>query len=408
MLLSTTLKIALGSLATNKLRTALTMLGVIIGVGAVIAMLGLGNAFSEKIRGQIDLMGTNLLFVRPGQRGGPGMGARQAVQTLTPEDAEAIIALPGVKAVSPSSNNSGQLKAGNHNSNTAGISGVAPSIFSIQNFVIEHGRVFTDQEVTRGARVAVLGPVTAGELFPGQDAVGQVVKIKGISFRVIGQTKAKGSQGRMNPDDQVFVPYTTALKQIPPRRTFLQFIAVSTVDKESLKSVTEEINKLLHQRHRIRSGEPDDFNVENLTEFLETAQTISFVLMVFLATVASISLIVGGIGIMNIMLATVAERTREIGVRKALGAKNHNILFQFMVEALVLTLGGGFIGLLSGWGLMMGVAFGAKQWLELAPRLQWWVVILSIAVATGVGLISGLYPAYRASRLDPVVALRYE
>ena len=406
-MLWTTLKIALASLTSNKLRSVLTMLGVIIGVGAVIAMLSLGSAFGQLIEGQITWLGTNVLYVRAGQvRHGPPMAA----QTLTPEDAEALLAVRNVRAVSPSAMKSATIKAGNKTSGSAMISGVAPSGFVIENIQIESGRIFTDAEVRRGARVGVIGPKLAEDIFPGIDPVGRDLRIGSVHFRVIGLTKAIGDKGGFNPDDRIIIPYTTAMRQLVPRRDYVPMIAVSVADKDAMAQVTEDITQLLRRRHRLRAEEENDFSVQNLAEILETLQKVTVYLTMFLGTVAAISLVVGGIGIMNIMLATVAERTREIGVRKALGAKDRDILRQFLIEALVITLGGGLLGLLLGWSVMAAGAWALAQWakLELSATLQWWVVATSVAVSTGVGLLSGLYPAWRASQLDPIAALRYE
>jgi putative ABC transport system permease protein len=397
----------LASLTTNKLRSVLTMLGVIIGVGAVIAMLSLGSAFGQLIEGQISWLGTNVLYIRAGQqRRGPPM----ATQTLTPEDAEALLAVRNVRAVSPAAMNSATIKAGNKSSASAMISGVAPSGFVIENIQIERGRIFTDAEVHRGARVGVIGPKLAEDLFPGVDPVGRDLRIGSARFRVIGLTTAIGDKGGFNPDDRIIIPYTTAMRQLVPRRDHLSMISVSVADKNSIPQVIEDITQLLRRRHRLRAEEESDFSIQSLSEILETLQKVTVYLTLFLGTVAAISLVVGGIGIMNIMLATVAERTREIGIRKALGAKARDILRQFLIEALVITLGGGLLGLLLGWSVMALGAWALHQWakLQLSATLQWWVVGVSVAVSTAVGLVSGLYPAWRASRLDPIAALRYE
>ncbi|MCG3180900.1 MAG: Macrolide export ATP-binding/permease protein MacB [Phycisphaerae bacterium] len=405
MLIWTTIKIALASLTTNKLRSFLTMLGVVIGVGAVIAMLSLGSAFGDVISGFIGKLGTNVLFIRPGQK---GIGAVTMVQTLTPEDGEAILSIRGVKAVSPWALGSGQVEAGNKNTNSAIITGASPPFLSIQNYEVSYGRMFDDSEVRRQARVAVLGPKVADDLFGRRDPVGEDLKINGLLFHVIGQFKAKGEMGRFNPDDQIIIPYTTAMHQLPPRRDYVQSLVIETFNRNQLDQATEDIRALLRKRHRLQSDQDDDFDIQNMAQLLETFHAVNLGLTMFLGTVAAISLVVGGIGIMNIMLATVAERTREIGIRKAIGAKDRDILRQFLVEALVLTLGGGIIGLVLGWLLMVGVAAGVQKWLAISPSLQWWVVGMSIAISTLVGLASGLYPALRASRLNPVQALRYE
>ncbi len=405
MLLWTTLKISLDSLTTNKLRSFLTMLGVVIGVGAVIAMLSLGSAFGEIISGYIGKLGTNVLYVRPGQK---GIGAVTMVQTLTPEDAEAILSIQGVKAVSPWTIGSAQVEAGNRSTSSAVITGASPAFLTVQSYELERGRMFGDADVRRQGRVAVIGPKAAEDLFGRQDPLGQSIRIGGLLFRVVGLLRAKGELGRFNPDDQIVVPYTTAMRQLPPRRDYVQTIVVGTFSRDDLEGATRGIRELLRRRHRLQPGQDDDFDIQNMAQILETFGAVNLGLTLFLGTVAAISLVVGGIGIMNIMLATVAERTREIGIRKAIGAKDRDILRQFLIEALVLTLGGGLIGLALGWALMAGVAAVVSRWLEMNPALQWWVVGTSVAVSTLVGLASGLYPAVRASRLDPVTALRYE
>ena len=405
MLLWTTLKIAMASLLANKMRSLLTMLGVIIGVAAVIAMLSLGTGFGEVIQGFVGKLGTNVLFIRPGQR---GMGVVTMVQTLTPEDGEAILSIDGVRAVSPWAMGSGEIKVGNRNTNSAIITGASPAFLMAQGYELERGRMFTDSEVRRQARVAVIGSKTAEDLFGTQNPVGLTIKIRGISFDVVGLLKSKGEMGRFNADDQVILPYTTAMKQIPPRRDYVQAIVVEAFDQKDLDRIAEDVKALLRQRHRLQPNEEDDFDVQNMAQVLATFQAISLGLTLFLGTIAAISLVVGGIGIMNIMLATVAERTREIGIRKALGAKDRDILRQFLIEALVITLGGGFVGFMLGWGLTAGGAAIVRTWLDMHAPMQWWVVGMSVAISTVVGLISGLYPAVRASRLDPVEALRYE
>ncbi len=405
MLLWTTLKIALASLLANKLRSILTMLGVIIGVGAVIAMLSLGTAFGEVISGQIGKLGTNVLYIRPGQR---GMGMVTMVQTLIPEDGEAILAIDGVRAVSPWAMGSGEIKVGNRNTNSAILTGASPAFLLTQNYDLVRGRMFADSEVRRQARVAVIGPKTAKDLFGLRNPVGQTIKIRGISFDVIGLLEAKGDLGRFNPDDQVILPYTTAMRQLPPRRDYVQAIVIDAFHQEDLDQISKDVTTLLRRRHRLQPSQENDFDVQNMAQVLAIFQSISLGLTFFLGTIAAISLVVGGIGIMNIMLATVAERTREIGIRKALGAKGRDILRQFLIEALVVTLGGGVVGLGLGWALMAVGAAIVSRWVEISASLQWWVVAMSVAISTVVGLVSGLYPAIRASRLDPVEALRYE
>jgi len=407
MLLWTTLKIALSSLAMNKLRSILTMLGVIIGVGAVIAMLSLGNAFGQYIRTQVGKTGTDVLYIRAGQF---QHGPMSLVQTLTPDDASAILEHTSAKAVTPLvAGNAGTVKAGNKSSATTTVMGVAPSLTQISNIEIQDGgRMFTDDELRRQARVAVIGPKTSRDLFGDLDPVGRTIRIADLPFRIIGQTVELGGQMGQDPDDRVLVPFTTAMTQIPPRRDYIQVAIVGAYNESQLTALTDEIKQLLRRRHHLAADQQDDFSIMNVAEAMRTLSAVTMGLTLFLGTVASISLVVGGIGIMNIMLATVAERTREIGIRKAIGAKDRDILRQFLIEALVITLGGGLLGLLLGWGVMSLTIVVVSKFLALSAQLQWWVVAMAIGISTFVGLVSGLYPAFRASRLDPVEALRYE
>jgi len=261
MLLWITLKIALGSLANNKLRSSLSMLGVIIGVAAVIAMLSLGSGFGLLIAGYVGKLGTNVLFIRPGQK---GMGVVTMVQTLVPEDAEAILGIGGVRAVSPWAFTSGEIKAGNRNTNSAIITGGSPAFTSIQGYEFAEGNMFDDAHVRRQARVAVMGPKTAKDLFGGQKAVGRKIKIRGIGFEVLGVYRSKGELGHFNADDQVIIPYTTAMHQLPPRRDHIQTIVVEAFRAEDLDRIAADIRRLLRHRHRLQAGAQDDFDVQNM------------------------------------------------------------------------------------------------------------------------------------------------
>ncbi|HUO08582.1 MAG TPA: ABC transporter permease [Phycisphaerae bacterium] len=420
---------AFTSLMSNKLRTSLAMLGIMIGVGAVIAMLAMGAGAQAQVVARINAMGSNVLIVRPTERGTGGvMSGTQ--QNLTVQDALALRDLPDVAAISPGVQNGAQLAHLNHNTNSD-INGVASSYFAIRNFEAEFGRVFTDDEVDSVARVVVIGPVVAANLFVGDDPIGQTIKVKGINFKVIGVMKSKGSNGWTGPDDECFVPYTTAMK-ILFGLTYIREIDISANPGVDLNRLSGEpvgtggwgrrvagtvhttppaedtIAGVLRHRHRLLDlKDPDDFRVMNQAEILQQASDTVMVFRILLGSIAAISLLVGGIGIMNIMLVTVIERTREIGTRKAIGAHNNDILMQFMMESVMLSGIGGLLGASLGIGLAKGI--------PLIPRFNNFLtivdpsyVLLSVTFAAVVGIVFGVYPAWRASRLDPIEALRYE
>jgi len=401
MLLWTIIKVALKSLMANKLRTFLAMLGIIIGVGAVISMLAMGAGAQHQVMQRISEMGTNLLVIRPSERGSGGvMSGTQ--QNLTVEDATALLKVKGVFQIAPIVQGSTQIKYYNLNSRTA-VVGSAPTYFPIRNFEVDHGRPFTEGEVDGSMRVAVIGPTTVQNLFQDEDPIGQNIKIKGINFKVVGVTKTKGDQGWFNPDDEAFVPYTTAMKQLFGL-DYLREIDVQAVDDADLTKVQEDITSVLRQRHRLLADAPDDFRIRNQADILATASTVTETFTFLLGGIASISLLVGGIGIMNIMLVTVTERTREIGVRKAIGAKNRDIMLQFLIEAIVLSGLGGLIGILLGVG---GASMIAKL-SQFKTLVQLPSVLLALSFAAAVGIFFGYYPARRAALLDPIEALRYE
>ncbi len=402
MLFWTIIKVALKSLSANKLRTFLAMLGIIIGVGAVISMLAVGAGAQKRVMERIASMGKNLLVIHPGQRGFRGVMSDTS-QRLRLSDAKAILdQVPGVYQVAPIARGNCQLKY--FNKNTPGnVIGSSMTYFPVRNFEIERGRSFTEGEVKRMARVAVLGPNTSEELFKGTNPVGETVKIKGINFRIIGVTKAKGSQGRHNPDDQVVIPYTTAMKQLLGL-DYLHEIDIQAADNASLGKVQEAIILLLRKRHRWVGGMPDDFHIHNQAEIVETASEVSRTFTILLGSIAGISLLVGGIGIMNIMLVTVTERTREIGVRKAIGAKNRDILQQFLIEAIILSGLGGMIGVALG----IGAAQLIGKWTQFMTLARPSSILLALSFSAAVGIFFGYYPARRAALLDPIEALRYE
>jgi putative ABC transport system permease protein len=395
-------KVALRSLLANRLRSFLAMLGIIIGVAAVVSILALGAGARSQVVQRISAMGTDLLVVRPGAQGVRGVRSATA-QNLTLADAQAIVAeVPEADLVAPVVSGMAQLKYYNQNTNT-NVTGTSVTYLPIRGFEVERGRAFTEGEAERMARVAVLGPTTAENLFGVSEAIGETIKVKGINFRVVGVLKAKGDQGWFNPDDQAIVPYTTAMKQLFGL-DHLREIDIQAKDEETLNRVQDGATALLRKRHRIREGADDDFSIRNQAEILDTMSSVTQTFTLLLGGIASISLLVGGIGIMNIMLVTVTERTREIGVRKAIGAKDRAILTQFLLEAILLSGIGGVLGVVAGIG-------GARLlgWkLEMLTIVEPWSVLLALSFSAAVGIFFGFYPARNAARLDPIEALRYE
>jgi putative ABC transport system permease protein len=402
MLLWTTLKVALKSLSANKMRSFLAMLGIIIGVAAVISMLALGAGAKHRVMDRVSSMGTNLLVVRPGQRGHRGvMSSTQ--QNLTLEDAQAIIKeVPGVRQVAPVVSGSAQLKYFNRNSRVM-VNGTTITYFPVRSFEVERGRSFTELEAEKLARVAVLGPTTVKDLFGADDPMGNTFKLKGINFRVVGVLKAKGDRGWFNPDDQVIVPYTTAMKQLFGL-DYLREIDIQAEEGADLDRVQELTTALLRRRHRLQAGVSNDFHIRNQADILEMATSFTQTFTILLGGIASISMLVGGIGIMNIMLVSVTERTREIGIRKAVGARDRDLLRQFLIEAVIMTGLGGLIGVAVG----VGVATGIRATTEVAPVVEIPSILMALSFSAAVGIFFGYYPARRAARLDPIEALRYE
>ena len=402
MLFWTIIKVAFKSLFANKLRTFLAMLGIIIGVGAVISMLAMGTGAQERVMERIASMGTNLVVVRPGQRGLRGR-MLDISQRLKLSDAKAILdQVPGVYQAAPVVRGNSQLKYFNKNTRS-NVIGSSMTYFPIRNFEIEKGRSFTEGEVERMARVAVLGATTAGNLFGESDPIGETIKIKGINFSIIGVIKAKGSRGRYDPDDQVIIPYTTAMKQLLGL-DYLHEIDIQTSDNADLEDVHKAITVLLRRLHRLLEGAADDFYIRSQEEIVEAASEVSRTFTILLGSIAGISLLVGGIGIMNMMLVTVTERTREIGVRKAIGAKNRDILLQFLVEAIVLTGLGGLMGIAFG----IGAAQMIPKFTQFSTVIKLTSILLALSFSAAVGIFFGFYPARSAALLDPIEALRYE
>ena len=406
--LSSTFQIALRALWVNKMRSFLTMLGIIIGVSAVITMLAVGTGASQKIAEQIASVGSNLIIVIPGSitQGGLRMGGG-STSTLTKDDAEAIEKeCSAVSAVAPILNTSAQVIYGNQNWST-GVYGTSPGILEVKDCALVAGRNFVDQEIRSAAKVCLLGQTVVDNLFGGIDPVGQIIRIKKVPFTVIGILETKGqSIIGQDQDDVIYIPLTTAQKKIVGRSIpgMVRSIMVKARSAEDLSLAEKQVTELLRQRHRTGGNKEDDFTVRNLTQMMQMAEQAAKVMTILLGAIASISLLIGGIGIMNIMLVSVTERTREIGIRMAIGAKTWDIRIQFIIEALTLSMIGGI------FGITLGVTGSAI----LSAVAGWPTVVspLSIIMAFGfsglVGIFFGFYPAYKASLLNPIDALRYE
>ena len=400
-----TLRIALRALGRNKLRAFLTMLGIIIGVGAVIAMVAIGEGARVTIRSQIASLGTNVLIVLPGTtaQGGVRTGSG-GVNTLVDGDAKAMMReLPAVASASPALRRPEQVVAGNLNWSTL-TQGVAPEFQQIRDWQIAEGRFIHDGDVESAAKVAVIGETVLNQLFGNDDPIDAVIRIRNIPFRVVGVLAPKGqtSQGT-DQDDTIIIPYTTMQKRLM-RITFVQSIVASAINAERLPEAQAQITALLRQRHRIGPDRQDDFYIRNLSDIAEAASSSARVMAVLLGSVASISLLVGGIGIMNIMLVSVTERTREIGIRMAVGARRKDIMLQFLVEAVVMAATGGSIGILLG----IGSSEILNDWAQWPTHISASIVALAFVFSGAVGVFFGFYPARKAASLDPIDALRYE
>ncbi|HKQ89192.1 MAG TPA: ABC transporter permease [Blastocatellia bacterium] len=400
-------RIAFRALARNKMRSALTMLGIVIGVSAVIAMVSIGQGAQASVQEQIANVGTNLLFVGAGSQnvGGvrSGTGASQS-NRLTVEDIEAIRReIPTVAMASPTVNTRAQLIFGNQNWNTQ-VQGVNEQFPQIKKWDVASGEFFTEGDVRTAARVIVLGQTVAESLYPGTDPVGQTVRVRELPFRVIGVMKAKGQDaGGRDQDDTAFAPFTAVQKKLLSI-TYVQFAHVSAISPEATYSAQEQITELLRQRHKLAPNEENDFFVRNLTDVAEAADATNKIMTYLLASVALVSLLVGGIGIMNIMLVSVTERTREIGIRMAVGARSSAVRTQFLIESIVLSLTGGAIGILFG----IVVSFAIPMMFGWRTLISLFAIVGSVLFSVVVGVLFGYYPAHKAAGLDPIDALRYE
>ncbi|HSH95924.1 MAG TPA: ABC transporter permease [Roseimicrobium sp.] len=400
-----TLKIAFRALKRNKLRTALTMLGMIIGVGAVIAMVSIGNGAKAQVEAQIASLGQNIILIFSGSttRGGVNSGWGSA-GTLTIEDADSIQReISGVASVSPEIRTVGQLAAGSQNWSCSML-GEGPDYLTLRDWPLMSGAMFTEADVRSAGKVALLGKTTAQQLFAGEDPVGQIVRVRNVPFIITGVLSSKGmSVMGSDQDDVLIIPYTTAMKRITGSTT-LRGINVQVSDATQLARVQNQIIELLRQRHKIQPGRDDDFTVRSQEEIAERANEASKVMRGLLAGIAGVSLVVGGIGIMNIMLVSVTERTREIGIRMAVGARSGDILMQFLIEAITLSSLGGLLGIATGIGTSLGLA-KTMGWPTFTSADS---VIIAFFFSAAVGIFFGFYPARKASQLDPIDALRYE
>lgn len=401
------LKETFSALRSNKARTGLTMLGIVIGIASVIAMTAIGRGAQNSVSASIESIGANLIMIMPGAQrsfGGPN-ASRGGAQSLTLEDAEAISQrVDNIENVVREVSTRQQVVATGTNTNTS-IIGTEPSYSKVRNVLVDEGEFISDQNISSASKVAVLGSTTRDDLFGegATDIIGEKIRISGAEYKVIGVAKSKGGSGFSNSDDVIYIPYTTAQRYLSGNK-YLSQIDVSAINSKVSSQAQADITVLLTELHKITDETKIDFNILNQADIIETATSVTGTFTSLLAAVAGISLLVGGIGIMNMMLTTVTERTREIGLRKAIGAKKRDINIQFLIEATTLTFIGGIIGVVLGWIISFGISyFGILQ-----AEVSFPSVLLAFGVSALIGIIFGYYPAYRAANLNPIDALRYE
>lgn len=400
-------KIALRAIAANKLRSFLTMLGIIIGVASVIAMLAIGQGSKKSIQANIAEMGSNMIMIRPGQDKGPGGSQQDAsdMQTLKLKDYETLKEQSKyLAAISPNVNASGQFINGNNNTPST-MYGISPDYLQIRQQKVKDGEMFTDEDVKTSAKVCVIGKTVADNLFTnGEDPIGKVIRYNKIPFRIVGVLESKGYNSfGMDQDDVVFAPYTTVMKRILSV-TYLQGINASAITEEMTDLAIEDVTNILRENHKLKGADEDNFTIRSQQEMAEMMNSTSDTMTVLLLVVACISLVVGGIGIMNIMYVSVTERTKEIGLRMSVGARGIDILNQFLIESVLLSVTGGLIGVLCGIGAAVGINVFAHWPIQIQP----WSVLLSFVVCSATGIFFGWYPAKKAASLDPIEAIRYE
>lgn len=395
------------AIAANKLRSFLTMLGIIIGVASVIAMMAIGQGSKKSIQANISEMGSNMIMIRPGQDKGPGGAQQDAsdMQTMKLKDYEALKEQSKyLAAISPSVNASGQFINGNNNTPST-IYGISPDYLEIRQLKLEDGEMFTDEDIKTSAKVCVIGKTVADNLFTnGEDPVGRVIRYNKIPFRIVGVLKSKGYNSfGMDQDDMVLAPYTTVMKRILSV-TYLQGINASAITEDMTDLAIDDITSILRESHKLKGADEDNFTIRSQQEMAEMMNSTSDTMTILLLVVACISLVVGGIGIMNIMYVSVTERTKEIGLRMSVGARGIDILNQFLIESVLLSVTGGLIGVVCGIGAAVGINVFAHWPIQIQP----WSVLLSFAVCSATGIFFGWYPAKKAASLDPIEAIRYE
>jgi len=399
-------RIALKAIYNNKMRSLLTMLGIIIGIASVIAMLGFGQGTKDQINSQISSMGSNMIMISPGgeRRGGERMDA-SSMQTLKMEDYESLrTECAHVTYVSPSVSSSGQLVAGNNNY-PASVTGCSPDYLQIRQLEMQEGVMFSEQDVKTAAKVVILGKTIVDNLFPNEDPIGKSIRVNQIPFQVIGVLESKGTNSMgMDQDEIVLAPFTTVMKRMLSQ-SHLQGIQCSAVSEEATQLAMNEIEDVLRRNHKLKDGEENNFSMNSMQEIMETMDTVTSMMTMLLAAIAGISLVVGGIGIMNIMYVSVTERTKEIGLRMSVGARGVDILSQFLIEAVLICLTGGLIGIICGYGLGSLVEMFSDQ---VQVSISGGSVALAFGVCVLIGMFFGWYPAKKAANLDPIEALRYE